>query len=101
MTSCTARMTGARSAGRASRNARTSGGSGRRRGDRRGDAVDVRLNADFDAPTRVAAAPEGKLVWRDLRAAIGAEGGGFEPPEGRPSMVFKTIAIVRSAIPPE
>ena len=30
----------------------------------------------------------------------GAEGGGFEPPEGRPSTVFKTVAIVRSAIPP-
>ncbi len=29
-----------------------------------------------------------------------AEGGGFEPPEAFTSMVFKTIAIVRSAIPP-
>ena len=29
-----------------------------------------------------------------------AEGGGFEPPEGCPSTVFKTVAIVRSAIPP-
>lgn len=29
-----------------------------------------------------------------------AEGGGFEPPVGCPTMVFKTIALVRSAIPP-
>lgn len=29
-----------------------------------------------------------------------AEGGGFEPPEARTSTVFKTVAIVRSAIPP-
>ncbi len=29
-----------------------------------------------------------------------AEGEGFEPPVGCPTMVFKTIALVRSAIPP-
>lgn len=29
-----------------------------------------------------------------------AEGGGFEPPEGCPSTVFKTVAFVRSATPP-
>ena len=29
-----------------------------------------------------------------------AEGGGFEPPEACTSTVFKTVAIVRSAIPP-
>ena len=29
-----------------------------------------------------------------------AEGEGFEPPEVLPSMVFKTTAIGRSAIPP-
>ena len=30
-----------------------------------------------------------------------AEGEGFEPPEVLPSMVFKTTAIGRSAIPPQ
>lgn len=30
-----------------------------------------------------------------------AEGGGFEPPEGRPSTVFKTVAIVHSATLPD
>ena len=29
-----------------------------------------------------------------------AEGGGFEPPEACTSTVFKTVAFVRSAIPP-
>ena len=30
-----------------------------------------------------------------------AEGVGFEPTEGRPSMVFKTTAFNRSATPPQ
>lgn len=30
-----------------------------------------------------------------------AEGGGFEPPEAFTSTVFKTVAIVRSASPPQ
>ena len=39
-------------------------------------------------------------LWGFLRFFL-AEGEGFEPPEVLPSMVFKTTAIGRSAIPPQ
>ena|GEM_PF-5611579 len=40
------------------------------------------------------------LPQQEGTIAKSAEGEGFEPPVGRPTTVFKTAAIVHSAIPP-
>ena len=52
-------------------------------------------------PPGDASANDRASTGADVVSPITAEGGGFEPPEGCPSRLFKSRAFVRSAIPPD